>query len=190
MLAATIVDRLKSASLACGICKTVLTVAQAKVGDLTNLYLGTRQGPVDSTRPLTASELAAEARCTEHPLSDAGTPLRMFPILDTAALMDRWVVRNARTTAAPRPIRPIREHRPQGAGDFVNRTLSSSKPAGDKPRPPHRHRTHVPRADRPADAPKRFGDEGRPSATSETPRKKKGKKGGDDTQNAGKGRRR
>jgi hypothetical protein len=150
---------------------------EATVPDLVNLYLKARRGgEVDSQYPLTASELAADVRCPAHPLPG----IRMFPILGTAGLMDRWIARNLEVMAAAERDRSQkqRERRHQkghSTDGFVNRTLATVKPAEEKPRPQKRSHYKKFRPERPVGAPKRFGDEPKFSTETAPSKKKKGR---------------
>lgn len=182
----TIVQTLKERTFKCsapGCARENLAPRDTKVGDLTNLYLGVRRGPVDESYPLNANELASEARCPEHPLSEG---IRMFLILDTGSMMDRWVRRNlARQDQGERErrhqdwlrrkeAREQKEKRPSGG--FINSVLSGAKPKEDKPRPKHRHRKPGPAGASPSvPGLKRYGDEGKPAATADNNKKRKGK---------------
>lgn len=166
----TIADRVRDLALTCTApeCGCPLTAQEARVGDWLNLYVAIRKGPVDKTMPLSASELASEARCPQHPLRDNGQPLVMFNIVKTAESMDRWARNNARVADPPAIVRTERAKKPEGAGFFVNATLSKKVTAESKPRPQHRHLGQKgwrkKTTERPANQHKNYGDEGTPAA--------------------------
>ncbi|HTP56660.1 MAG TPA: hypothetical protein VMJ72_00055 [Candidatus Paceibacterota bacterium] len=145
IVAKTIAERLSELAIVCTYpdCGVTLTAHSALVGDLTNAYLGARQGPVEKSEPLSAVELAGQARCSKHPLQSG---IRMFPILATASLMDRWVEQNVRVLDRQfQHSRPIRERTHERRRIEMNALFAKNVPQPDKPRPKHRVRSHVPR---------------------------------------------
>jgi hypothetical protein len=168
----TIVQQLRAMTIACSFpgCQWKMSADHARVPDLLHLYLGIRGGPVDMKHPQSAAELASEARCWKHPLAEG---VRMFPLLTTAAVMDRWASNNAREMGKRQE-----EWRPKAQTtrpSYISSLLAQRKPEDDnKPRPKYRHRTRpLMKAERPPNAQKRFGDEIKPGAVAPDNKKKK-----------------
>lgn len=189
LVAKTIVQQLAERTFACskdGCGQRELTADRVRVPDLTNLYLGARysavrgemSGVVDERYPLTAAEIAQQARCLNHFLT-----VDMFPVFYIGDLVDKMLAGNAKhlyaeQTEVGRAAYLARRQapKPQGQrGGFVNALLATRKPTTEeKPRPKYRHRNDGPRETTPA-GPKRFGDEHKSSEPSEPT--KAGKKG-------------
>ena len=163
----TIVEALRARTFKCEMCGDQLSASQAWVPDLLNLYLGARKTEVNSTYPLTAMEIAGQARCIKHPCEYG---VRMYPVTDTGAEMDSWVARNARqlesTGSTPRERFMQRQ---QAAAESRKRgpalIVLPDRPVEAKQPKKYRDRVHVaPSKDATEPHDKRFGDERKPAA--------------------------